>query len=137
MNAKPDIYVYKRVLNAKLFIDEHYETRIDLNNIAGEACFSKFHFIRLFARMYGITPHQYLTRVRIEKAKLLLQQQVSVNTACYTVGFDSISTFTSLFKRRVKQTPALYQQLQFIRQQDLKARPLHYIPNCFAVKIAG
>ena len=72
----PKIYLYKRIVQAKLFIDANFSERIDLGNIADEAYFSKFHFIRLFKISYGYTPHQYLTRVRIENAKLFLSKRI-------------------------------------------------------------
>ena len=68
----PKIYLYKRIVQAKLFIDNNYAEDIDLDNIADEAYFSKFHFIRLFKNIYGSTPHHYLRQVRIEHAKQLL-----------------------------------------------------------------
>jgi AraC-like DNA-binding protein len=67
----PRVYLYRRIVQAKLFIDSKYADKIDLDNISDEACFSKFHFIRLFNSIYGKTPHQYLTFVRIEKAQQL------------------------------------------------------------------
>ncbi len=68
----PKAYLYRRIVQAKLFIDSNYTDNIDLDNISDEAYFSKFHFTRLFKKIYGRTPHQYLTFVRIEKAMLLL-----------------------------------------------------------------
>lgn len=134
MTTLPNIYIYRRVLKAKLFIDAHYDTAIDLDAISGEAYFSKFHFIRLFKNSYGKTPHQYLTWVRIEKAKLLLQKDMPVASACFAVGFESVSTFTTLFKRMVRQTPAAYQERQQLRQREIKEKPLKFVPNCFAEK---
>src|SRR5919112_983376 len=92
MTGYPRIYLYKRIVQAKLFIDGHYSDRIDLSNIADEAYFSKFHFIRLFKTIYGSTPHQYLIKVRIENAKELLQKDMSVTDTCFDVGFDSVSS---------------------------------------------
>jgi AraC-like DNA-binding protein len=89
--AYPKIYLYKRIVQAKIFIDTNYNLDIDLDNISDEACFSKFHFIRLFKKAYGKTPHQYLTVVRIEKAVELLQSGQQVSEVCYAVGFDSVS----------------------------------------------
>lgn len=51
----PKLYLYRRLVQAKLSIDAHYAEAIDLDNIAGEAAFSKYHFIRLFGRIYGHT----------------------------------------------------------------------------------
>jgi len=128
----PKIYLYRRVVQAKLFIDSNYANAIDLDNIANEAFFSKFHFIRLFKKIYNQTPHQYLTSVRIENAKLLLQTEISVADACFSVGFDSISSFTGLFKRITSTTPSVYQKLQLKRKEEIQAVPLKFIPNCFA-----
>jgi len=130
----PKVYLYKRIVYAKLFIDNHYAENIDLDNIADEASFSKFHFIRLFSSIYKRTPHQYLSFTRIEKARDLLQSDMSVSQVCYAVGFGSISSFSGLFKRRVGQTPALYQAMQHQKLNDIAAAPLKFIPNCFAEK---
>jgi AraC-like DNA-binding protein len=97
----PKIYFYRRLVLAKLFIDTHYADKIDLSNIADEAYFSKFHFIRTFKNIYRKTPHQYLTFVRIEKAMELLKTGVNVSDTCYGVGFESLSSFSGLFKRVV------------------------------------
>jgi len=128
----PKIYLYKRIVQAKLFIDEHFSESIDLENIADYACFSKFHFIRLFKSIYGKTPHQYLTTVRIENAKALLQKGNPVCDTCFAVGFDSVSSFSGLFRRYTKLSPVEYQQQFKNRQEKIKATPLQFIPNCFA-----
>jgi len=127
----PKMYLYKRIVQAKLFIDMHYTKAIDIDNIADEAYFSKFHFIRLFKKIYGKTPHYYLTSVRIEKAKLLLQNNISVSEVCLSVGFESLSSFSGLFKRVTGVNPSIY----LVQQQHLKAeiseKPLKFIPGCF------
>jgi len=128
----PKIYLYRRIVQAKIFIDDHYSENINLNDIADEAFFSKFHFMRLFKITYGKTPHQYLTSVRIEKAKLLLQTNTSIADVCFSVGFDSISSFTGLFKRMTSTTPSHYQQQQLKRKEEISEAPLNFIPNCFA-----
>ncbi len=130
----PKVYLYRRIVQAKLFIDSNYASAIDVDNIADEAFFSKFHFIRLFKKVYGKTPHQYLTAVRIEKAMALLNANVPVSDVCCMVGFDSASSFTGLFKRLVGITPSVYGA----RQQHIKATmmhsPLSFVPGCFAEK---
>ncbi len=127
----PNIYLYRRIVQAKLFIDINFHSDINLGGIADEAFFSKFHFIRLFRMAYGKTPYQYLTSVRIEKAKLLLQNGIGVGDVCFSVGFDSISSFTVLFKRITSTTPAVYQQQQIKRKNEINKTPLKFIPNCF------
>jgi len=130
----PKVYLYRRIVQAKLFIDTNYANNIDLGNIADEAYFSKFHFIRLFKKIYNKTPHQYLKVVRIEKAMQLLRTDIPVSDVCYAVGFESLSSFSGLFKSLVGLTPSAYQiqQLQ-IKAQILKT-PLQFIPGCFADK---
>jgi AraC-like DNA-binding protein len=130
----PRQYLYRRVVRAKLYIDENFAKRIDLSAVSDEACFSKFHFTRLFKEIYGRTPHQYLTQVRVERAKLILAAGETVAKACFDVGFDSISSFTGLFKRRVGMTPAAYQTDQLRRKDEIAERPLVHIPGCFAEK---
>ena len=130
----PKLDHYRRIVQAKLFIDSHYAERIDAREIADEACYSKFHFIRTFKSIYGWTPHQYLTHVRIERAKELLEQELSVTEACFAVGFDSLGSFTSLFKRRAGVTPSEYQRRQLERKDEISKEPLRFIPGCFVMQ---
>jgi AraC-like DNA-binding protein len=134
MDQYPRQYLYLRAVRAKLFIDDNFSSNIDLNKIADEACFSKFHFVRLFKDIYGRTPHQYLTYVRIEKAKEYLDEGETVAYACFKVGFDSISSFTGLFKRRTGRTPRQYQIDRQSFRESVAAEPLNHIPSCFAEK---
>lgn len=132
MEHYPKVYLYRRIIQAKLFIDANYADKIDLANISGEAYFSKFHFMRLFKTFYGKTPHQYLTSVRIEKAIQLLRSNIPVSDVCTTVGFESLPSFSGLFKRMVGVSPSSY----LLQQQQLKSKiklaPLAFIPSCYA-----
>ena len=130
----PKQYLYRRVVRAKLHIDQHFASEIDLDSIADEACFSKFHFIRLFRSIYGSTPHQYLIQVRIENAAKELAEGASVKGACYAVGFDSVQSFAGLFKRRIGITPAEFRRRREEFAEAVREVPLNHIPNCFAVK---
>ena len=127
----PKVYLYKRIVQAKIFIDNNYADHLDLNNIADEAYFSKFHFIRLFKNIYGKTPHQYLTAVRIEKATQLLRADKPVSEVCYAVGFESLSSFGSLFKRIVGQTPSAFLEKQQEMKMQILQSPLKFVPGCF------
>lgn len=125
-------YLYQQIVNAKLFIDSNFAENINLDTIAGEAFFSKYHFIRLFKLIYNKTPHQYLMTVRIEKAKLLLQSNNSITETCNAVGFESISSFSSLFRQVTSVSPSDYKNAQLKRQEEIKKKPLKFIPHCVA-----
>ena len=127
----PKVYLYKRIVQAKLFIDNNYAGKIDLENISDKAYFSKFHFIRLFKEIYGKTPHQYLTFVRIEKAIQLLRVNKPVTEVCYAVGFETVSSFGSLFKRTVGVTPSAFQEEQQQIKLQILHTPLKFVPGCF------
>lgn len=127
----PKMYLYKRIVQAKLFIDQNFREPIELSNIADEAYFSKFHFIRLFKAIYGKSPNQYLQFVRIENAIKLLQHNVTVVEACHRVGFESLSTFSGLFKRVTGMSPSVYQNEQLRLRSQIKAAPLQFVPGCF------
>ncbi|MCD2423087.1 AraC family transcriptional regulator [Niabella pedocola] len=128
----PKVYLYRRIVQAKLFIDAHYADKIDLDNISDEAFFSKFHFIRLFKTVYGKTPHQYLKATRIEKAKQLLREGQSVSDACFGVGFDSLSSFSGLFKRAVGQSASVYAAHHQLNREQKAHTPLAFVPGCYA-----
>lgn len=129
----PKAYLYRRIMMAKRFIDEHFQKSIDLEGISQEAHFSKYHFIRLFKRSYGKTPHQYLNSVRLEKAReLLAQSKQSITAVCVEVGFDSLGSFSYLFNREVGMSPSAYRKMLRDKQDVLREKPLTYIPGCFA-----
>ncbi len=130
----PKNYLYRRIVQSKLFIDAHYPEKIDINNISGEAYFSKFHFIRLFKQIYGKTPHQYLTSVRINNAVKLLQQELSISEVCFLTGFESISSFSGLFKRIVGVSPSVFLMQEQHKKQRILKEPLQFIPGCFMFK---
>lgn len=95
-----------------------------------EACFSKFHVIRLSKNIYGKTPRQYLIAVRIEKAGQLLQTGIPVSDACFSVGFERLITFSGLFRRVAGTPPSVYLA---IKRQVMETR-LKFVPGCFADK---
>ena len=128
----PKVYLYRRIVQAKLFIDKNFADKIDLDNISDEAYFSKFHFIRLFKSTYGKTPHQYLKYVRIEKAKELLKAGVPVTEVCYSVGFDSLSSFSGLFSKTLGASPSVFSAEHIRTKEKIKKEPLAFVPGCYA-----
>ena len=126
------LYLCKRIVQAKLFIDLHYAEEIDLEEIACTAYFSKFHFFRLFKKAYGKTPHHYLTQVRIDNALRLLAKDVPVAEVSFRVGFVSSTSFSALFKKHYGVSPSDYRARQLKQQACFESNPLHAVPNCFA-----
>jgi AraC-like DNA-binding protein len=112
--AYPKDHICKQVIRSKHFIDTHFSENISLQDIAGDAALSKFHFIRQFKKCYGITPFQYLTDVRINAAKQHLKSGYSVSETCYLLGFSSLSTFSGLFKKANGATPAAFSKKKAI-----------------------
>lgn len=128
----PGIHIYQRIVRAKLFIDTHYAEQIDVRKIAGEAYFSRFHFIRLFKSIYGKTPHQYVISVRIAKAKNLLLLSSNIAEVCFAVGFDSVTSFSSLFRRATGFSTAAYRKVLMRKKTECLKNPLLFIPGCHA-----
>ena len=109
-------------------IDRDYAEALDLDAMAREAGYSKYHFARTFAMAYGETPRAYLTRRRVERAKNLLRTaNLSVTEVCFLVGFESLGSFSSLFRRLVGQSPSAY------RASSLAAGAVPAIPGCIVL----
>lgn len=106
-----DEYQYIRVRQSKHFMEKFYADKIELEKIATAACMSRFHFIRIFQSIYGVTPRQFLKDIRINQAKVLLKKGVAVTSVCYEVGYDSVPTFSNAFKKGTGLSPAKYQQI--------------------------
>ena len=122
---------YLRIINAKLYIDENYHDPIDLDAVSKKAFISKFHFHRLFRRIYQKTPHEYITRKRIDKAKELLSENKPVTEVCNQVGFESITSFSILFKKEIGFAPQYYRNMAWLKKQEALREPKRFIPGCF------
>ena len=122
---------YLRIINAKLYIDENYHDPIDLESVSKKAFISKFHFHRLFRRIYQKTPLEYITKKRIDKAKILLSENKPVSEVCNQVGFESIGTFSNLFKKEIGFPPTYYRNMAWLKKQEALKNPKRYIPGCF------
>jgi AraC family transcriptional regulator len=100
-----------RAVEAALWIEAHAAEELDLARMAGEAGLSPFHFLRLFARVLGVTPHQYLVRCRLRQAAHLLSQgDESIAAIALEVGFGDISNFTRTFRRAAGVSPRAFRR---------------------------
>ncbi|MFI5317508.1 MAG: helix-turn-helix transcriptional regulator [Myxococcota bacterium] len=96
----------RRAVDAALWIEAHSHEEIDLERAAGEAGLSAFHFLRLFAKVLGVTPHQYLLRSRLRHAaRLLADDERSITEIAFGVGFGDLSNFVRTFHRAAGVSP--------------------------------
>ncbi len=118
--------------DARDLIDTSWHLPLSLEQISQHAGFSRHHFLRAFRRTFGITPHQYLTRRRIEKAQYLLAySDMSVTDICYEVGFQSLGSFSALFRRYTGCSPLTHRA-----RMVAKKRQLHRaVPACYIVML--
>lgn len=94
---------------ARDHIDRFYDTAVDLDQLAGLAGVSKFHFVRTFEATYAETPIRYLTRRRVERAQDLLRvANLTVSEVCMLVGFASLGSFSARFRQLVGESPTAY-----------------------------
>ena len=100
-------------VNTKRYIDTNIDKEINLDLLAHLQFISKFHLIRVFKKYYGITPRQYLINKRIEKAKNFLNNGKSVSETCYNIGFESINSFSNLFRAKTGIPPSIYRRATF------------------------
>ena len=89
-----------RAVRSAMWIDEHSAEPLTLEQAAGEAGLSPYHFLRLFSAVIGVTPHQYLVRSRLRKAaRLLAEPERAVTDIALDVGFADLSNFVRSFRR--------------------------------------
>ncbi len=115
-----------------------YTGRVGLADVSARAHLSPYHFLRVHRQAFGETPHEFLTRVRIERAKALLARgEHSVTEVCFEVGFTSLGSFSALFTRRVGLAPSEYRRhARFGVLVPCEVRPL-FVPGCFASMVFG
>lgn len=94
---------------ARDLLAENLDEPISLADAAREAFLSPFHFHRLFVQRYGYTPHEFVTNRRIETAKRLLAEgELSVTEICFSLGYQSLGSFSDKFHRVVGCPPSEY-----------------------------
>jgi AraC family transcriptional regulator len=102
----------RRAVETALWIDAQAHEPIDLERAAAEAGLSPFHFLRVFTRVLGVTPHQYLVRARRRRAaRLLAQEERPVTDVAYDVGFGDLSNFVRTFHRAARLSPRDFRRL--------------------------
>lgn len=101
----------QRAVEAAMWIQAHSQQDIALDHAASQAGLSAFHFLRLFSRVLGVSPHQYLVRSRLRHAaRLLAGGDQSVTDVALDVGFADLSNFVRTFHRAAGVSPRAFRQ---------------------------
>jgi AraC-like DNA-binding protein len=97
------------VAGAKQFVQSHVEDPITLTQVVQHVHVSRFYFCKLFKKATGMTLTQYVTRVRVEKAKaLLVDPSLRISEVVFAAGFGSVARFNSVFRGHVGMAPGEY-----------------------------
>lgn len=106
LNANTSSYAFIKTIE---YIEENFEKKITIDELADIAKMSKYHFIRKFKRTYSETPYEFITRFKINKSKsLLLTSEHSIDEISLMVGFNDATTFIRAFKKLTGITPNKY-----------------------------
>ncbi|MEA2913106.1 MAG: hypothetical protein QOJ15_5187 [Bradyrhizobium sp.] len=114
----------RRAVETALWIDAHSHRQLDLEAAAAQAEISPFHFLRLFASVLGVTPHQYLVRSRLRHAaRLLADDGRSITDVAYDVGFGDLSNFVRTFHRAAGISPRKFREASRGMRKIFQERP--------------
>lgn len=103
-----------RIHHTLAYIRKHLDSRLDIDQLANNACMSKDHFIRIFKRETGETPNVYITKRKLEKAELaLVTTDLSIKGVAELLGYDDYSYFNRLFKKNAGITPQQYREKHY------------------------
>jgi AraC-like DNA-binding protein len=105
------IELFNRLNRAKDYIRSNYSEQIDLQKLSTIACLCPHHFLRKFKSFFRVSPHQYLTTIRLEMAKDMIESSIlSITEICLSSGYESLSSFSDLFKKRYGSSPENYRK---------------------------
>src|SRR5262249_36071352 len=111
MRASTREELYRRLHRGEEFIAASFDQPITIDEMARVACLSTNHFLRTFQQAFRQTPHQFLTTQRLERAKkMLLHTDLPVTDICLSVGFESLGSFSSLFRRKLGAPPEKFRR---------------------------
>ena len=111
------------VRRARAFLHDALVDKITLDDLAEHAALDKFHLVRAFRAEVGLPPYEYLTQLRVSRAKELLRRGVLVAEAAHTVGFYDESQLHRHFRRIVGVTPGAYAKCFVAAERTRQHRP--------------
>ncbi|MGZ6142240.1 MAG: helix-turn-helix domain-containing protein [Myxococcales bacterium] len=113
----------RRAVDAALWLDSRAQESIRLEDGAARAGLDPFHFLRVFARVLGVTPHQYLVRTRLRRAaRLLADAERPVTDVAFDSGFGDVSNFMRTFRRAAGMSPRAFRRLAKADRKILQDR---------------
>jgi AraC-like DNA-binding protein len=121
--------LWKRVNRARDYLHANVRSRVSLANVASAACLSPFHLLRIFRAAFGQSPHDYLSRCRLERAKFLLEKtRIPVTSVCLESGFNSLGSFSSLFRAKCGMSPRAWRRKYgHVSEENSKIREVYLI----------
>jgi AraC-like DNA-binding protein len=129
---------FARLYRSRRFLADSLDRRLRLSEAAREACLSPFHYHRMFVRAFGETPHDFVTRRRIDRAKqLLARDECPVTEVCLAVGYESLGSFSSLFRSVVGRSPSEYRQSLRRTFPAPYVAPHRFVPACFLLSFGS
>jgi AraC-like DNA-binding protein len=122
---------FRRLCRARDLLASDYQSRVMLEHAARQACLSEFHFHRLFRNVFGETPHDFVTRLRMDRARQMLASERTVTEVCFEIGYGSLGTFSSKFRAQFGRSPVEFQrEVRRIFGYSAPWRVL-MVPGCF------
>lgn len=127
-----DGHSYRRLVRARDFAAAHFTAPVTVSQLAEVACLSPWHFHRQFTAIFGETPHAFLSRLRMDRAReLLASDNVSVTGACLEAGYTSLGSFSTSFRATHGLSPSAYREaVRKVFGTNASWRFI-YIPSCF------
>ncbi len=125
---------FARLCRSRDFLAASLDQPVRLADAAGEACLSPFHYHRMFARAFGETPHDFVQRLRLDRARqLLASHHMPVTEVCLAVGYESLGSFSMLFRSRVGCSPVEYRR-SIRRIFPVPEMAIYrFVPSCYLV----
>ena len=127
---RPAVGLARHLLRVRDLIDRDYAEQLDVAALARSASVSPAYFSRSFKAAFGETPHRYVLSRRMERAMALLRAgELSVTEVCMAVGFTSLGSFSTQFRRFVGVSPSAYRE-RAGRERAERER-LARVPQCY------